>query len=92
MNNKFIELIPIKYGKPKQPVLINLDSIQTVIKYDDYLSEIILSDCIKYQLKEFITLDILMYVVYPKYEDIVLILTNQKESKPVGEINNGRTN
>ena len=88
MNNKFIELFPFEHGEPKQPVLINVNNIQTVIKDDDYCSKVVVNDSIKDQLKECITADSFMYVIYPKYEIIVSILTNQI----VGEINNGRTN
>lgn len=88
MNTKFIELIPFKHGESKQPVLINLDNIQTVIKDNDYFSKVIVSDSIKDQLKEFITADSFMYVGYPNYEDIASILTEQI----IGEINNGRSN
>lgn len=88
MNNKFIELIPFKNGEVKQPVLINFDNIQTVIKDDDYFSKVVVSDSIKDQLKECITADSFMYVVYPNYEEIASILTEQI----TGEINNGRTN
>lgn len=83
MNNKFIELIPLKYGEVKQPVLINFDNIQTVIKDDDYFSKVVVSDSIKDQLKECITADSFMYVAYPKYEDIVGILTNTKMTEGV---------
>ena len=88
MNTKFIALIPFKHGESKQPVLINLDNIQTVIKDNDYFSKVIVSDSIKDQLKEFITADSFMYVGYPNYEDIASILTEQI----IGEINNGRSN
>lgn len=87
MNNKFIELIPLKHGEPKQPMLINFNSIQTVIR-DDYFSKVIVNDSIKDQLKECITADSFMYVAYPNYESIVSILTEQN----IGEMNNGRTN
>ena len=88
MNTKFIELIPFKHGESKQPVLINFDNIQTIIKDNDYFSKVIVSDSIKDQLKEYITADSFMYVGYPNYEDIASILTEQI----IGEINNGRTN
>lgn len=88
MNNKFIELIPLKHGEPKQPMLINFDNIQAVIRDDDYFSKVIVNDSIKDQLKECITADSFMYVGYPKYEEIASILTEQS----IGEINNGRTN
>ena len=88
MNNKFIELLPFKHGEPKQTILINANNIQTVIKDDDYFSKIIVSDSIKDQLKECITADSFIYVVYPNYESIVSILTEQN----LGEMNNGRTN
>lgn len=83
MNNKFIELIPLKHGEVKKPLLINFDNIQTVIKDDDYFSKVIVSDSIKDQLKECITADSFMYVAYPKYEDIVDILTNTKMTEGV---------
>lgn len=88
MNNKFIELLPFKHGEPKQPILINVNNIQTVIKDDDYFSKVIVTDSIKDQLKECITADSFIYVVYPKYESIASSLTDQI----IGEINNGRTN
>lgn len=88
MNNKFIELIPLKHGEPKQPMLINFDNIQTVIRVDDYFSQVIVNDSIKDQLKECITADSFIYVTYPNYESIVSILTEQN----LGEMNNGRTN
>lgn len=88
MNNKFIELLPFKHGEHKQPILINANNIQTVIKDDDYFSKVIVSDSIKDQLKECITADSFIYVVYPNYESIVSILTEQN----LGEMNNGRTN
>lgn len=88
MNNKFIELLPFKHGEHKQPILINVNNIQTVIKYDDYFSKVVVSDSIKDQLEECITADSFMYVVYPNYEGIASSLTEQS----IGEINNGRTN
>ena len=88
MNNKFIELLPFKHGEPKQPILINVNNIQTVIKDDDYFSKVIVTDSIKDQLKECITADSFIYVVYPKYESIASSLTDQI----IGEMNNGRTN
>lgn len=50
MNNKFIELIPFKHGESKQPILVNVSNIQTVIK-DDYFSKVVVNDSIKDQLK-----------------------------------------
>lgn len=88
MNNKFIELLPFKHGEHKQPILINVNNIQTVIKDDDYFSKVVVSDSIKDQLEECITADSFMYVVYPNYEGIASSLTEQS----IGEINNGRTN
>lgn len=88
MNNKFIELIPFKHGEQKQPILINVNNIQTVIKYDAYFSKVVVNDYIKDQLKECITADSFIYVGYPEYESIASILTNQI----TGEINNERTN
>lgn len=88
MNNKFIELIPFKHGEAKQPILINVNNIQTVIKDDDYFSKVVVNDSIKDQLKEFITADSFIYAVYPNYESIASSLTD----KIIGEINNGRTN
>lgn len=88
MNNKFIELIPFKYGESKHPILINVNNIQTVIKDNDYFSKVVVNDSIKDQLKECITADSFMYVGYPNYESIVNILTEQN----LGEMNNGRTN
>lgn len=83
MNNKFIELIPFKHGETKQPILINSDNIQTVIRKDDFLSKVFISNSIKYQLEEFITVNNFMYVAHPKYEDIVSILTNTKMTEGV---------
>lgn len=88
MNTKFIELIPFKYGEAKQPILINVNNIQTVIKDDSYFSKVVVNDSVKDQLKECITADSFMYVGYPNYEEIASILTEQI----IGEINNGRTN
>ena len=88
MNNKFIELLPFKHGENKQPILINVNNIQTIIKDSDYFSKVVVNDSIKDQLKECITADSFMYVGYPSYESIVSILTNQI----TGEINNGRNN
>ena len=88
MNNKFIELIPFKHGESKQPILINVNNIQTIIKDNDYFSKVVVNDSVKDQLKECITADSFMYVGYPKYEEIASILTEQS----IGEINNGRTN
>lgn len=88
MNNKFIELIPFKHGEAKQPILINVNNIQTVIKDDDYFSKVVVNDSIKDQLKECITADSFIYVVLPNYEHIVNVLTD----KITGEINNERTN
>lgn len=87
MNNKFIELIPFKYGEYKQPILINVNNIQTVME-DDYFSKVVVNDSIKDQLKECITADSFIYVAYPNYESIVSILTEQN----LGEMNNGRNN
>lgn len=87
MNNKFIELLPFKHGESKQPILINVNNIQTVIKDNDYFSKVVVNDSIKDQLKECITADSFMYVGYPNYEGIVSSLTEQI----IGEINNERT-
>lgn len=88
MNTKFIELIPFKHGEAKQPILINANNIQTIIKDDDYFSKVVVNDSIKDQLKECITADSFMYVVYPSYECIASSLTEQI----TGEVNDGRTN
>lgn len=75
MKNKFIELIPIKHGEHKQPILINVDNIQTVIRDDAYCSKVVINDSVKDQLKECITEDSFIYVVYPNYASIVSNLT-----------------
>lgn len=72
---KFILLKPFKYGKEKEQIIMNVDCIKVILKDDDYWSKVFVSDDIKTYLKEQLIADEFLYVVEPKYEDIVAILT-----------------
>lgn len=37
---KFIQLVPFKYGKVKNPITVNASYITTVLKDDDYFSKV----------------------------------------------------
>lgn len=76
---KFIQLIPFKYGELKNPITVNASYITTVLKDDDYSSKVFVSDEIKINLKEQLTADEFMYVIEPRYENIVAILTQEEE-------------
>lgn len=77
---KFVQLVPFKYGKVKEPITINIDCIKSVLKYDIYLSKVFVSDDLIEHLKEQLTADEFLYVIKPTYEEITAILT-QKEEK-----------
>lgn len=76
---KFIQLIPFKFGELKNPITVNASYITTVLKDDDYSSKVFVSDEIKINLKEQLTADEFMYVIEPRYENIVAILTQEEE-------------
>lgn len=74
---KFILLKPFKYGEEKEQIIMNFDCIKAVLRFDDYLSKVFVSDEIKTYLKEQLTADEFLYVTEPIYEDIVAILTQK---------------
>lgn len=78
---KFIQLVPFKYGEIKNPITINVSYITTVLKDDDYFSKVFVSDEIKTNLKEQLTDTNFMYVIEPRYENIVAILTQEEEKQ-----------
>lgn len=78
---KFIQLVPFKYGEIKNPITINVSYITTVLKDDDNFSKVFVSDEIKTNLKEQLTDTNFMYVIEPRYENIVAILTQEEEKQ-----------
>lgn len=74
---KFILLKPFKYGEEKEQIIMNVDCIKAVLKFDDYCSKVFVSDEIKTYLKEQLTADEFFYITEPIYEDIVAILTGK---------------
>ena len=77
---KFVQLIPFKYGEMKEPITINIDCIQGVLKNDVYLSKVFVSNEMIEHLKDQLTADKFLYVINPTYENLVAILT-QKEKE-----------
>ena len=75
---KFIQLVPFKYGEVKNPIMVNVSYITTVLKDDDYFSKVFVSDEIKANFKEQLTADDFLYVIEPMYENIVAILTQEE--------------
>ena len=78
---KFIQLVPFKYGEVKNPIMVNVSYITTVLKDDDYFSKVFVSDEIKANFKEQLTADDFLYVIEPMYENIVAILTQEEEKQ-----------
>ena len=78
---KFVQLIPFKYGEMKEPITINIDCIQGVLKNDVYLSKVFVSNEMIEHLKEQLTADKFLYVIEPTYEKLVAILTQEEEDK-----------
>lgn len=78
---KFVQLVPFKYGEMKEPITINIDCIQGVLKNDVYLSKVFVSNEMIEHLKEQLTADKFLYVIEPTYEKLVAILTQEEEDK-----------
>ena len=78
---KFVQLIPFKYGEMKEPITINIDCIQGVLKNDVYLSKVFVSNEMIEHLKDQLTADEFLYVINPTYEKLVAILTQEEEDK-----------
>lgn len=76
---KFVQLIPFKHGEMKEPITINIDCIQNVLKDDIYLSKVFVSDEMIEHLKDQLTADKFLYVIEPTYEKLVAILTQEEE-------------
>lgn len=76
---KFVELVPLKYGEMKDPITINIDCIQSVLKDDIYLSKVFVSNEMIEHLKDQLTADEFLYVIDPTYEKLVAILTQEEE-------------
>lgn len=76
---KFVELVPFKYGEMKDPITINIDCIQGVLKNDVYLSKVFVSNEMIEHLKDQLTADEFLYVINPTYEKLVAILTQEEE-------------
>lgn len=76
---KFVQLVPFKYGEMKEPVTINIDCIQGVLKDDVYLSKVFVTNEMIEHLKEQLTADKFLYVIEPTYEKLVTILTQEEE-------------
>ena len=76
---KFVQLIPFKYGEMKEPITINIDCIQGVLKNDVYLSKVFVSNEMIEHLKDQLTADEFLYVINPTYEKLVAILTQEEE-------------
>ena len=78
---KFVQLIPFKYGEMKEPITINIDCIQGVLKNDVYLSKVFVSNEMIEHLKDQLTADEFLYAINPTYEKLVAILTQEEEDK-----------
>lgn len=78
---KFVQLIPFKYGEMKEPITINIDCIQGVLKNDVYLSKVFVSNEMIEHIKDQLTADEFLYVINPTYEKLVAILTQKEEDK-----------
>nr|DAQ53723.1 MAG TPA: hypothetical protein [Caudoviricetes sp.] len=76
---KFVQLIPFKYGEMKEPITINIDCIQSILKDDTYLSKVFVSNEMIEHLKDQLTADKFLYVIEPTYEKLVAILTQEEE-------------
>ena len=78
---KFVQLVPFKYREMKEPITINIDCIQGVLKNDVYLSKVFVSNEMIEHLKDQLTADEFLYVINPTYEKLVAILTQEEEDK-----------
>ena len=78
---KFVQLVPFKYSEMKEPITINIDCIQGVLKNDVYLSKVFVSNEMIEHLKDQLTADEFLYVIDPTYEKLVAILTQEEEDK-----------
>lgn len=78
---KFVQLVPFKYGEMKEPITINIDCIQGILKNDVYLSKVFVSNEMAEHLKDQLTADEFLYVINPTYEKLVAILTQEEEDK-----------
>nr|DAO76948.1 MAG TPA: hypothetical protein [Caudoviricetes sp.] len=78
---KFVQLVPFKYSEMKEPITINIDCIQGVLKNDVYLSKVFVSNEMIEHLKDQLTADEFLYVINPTYEKLVAILTQEEEDK-----------
>lgn len=76
---KFVQLVPFKYVEMKEPITINIDCIQGVLKDDVYLSKVFVTNEMIEHLKEQLTADKFLYVIEPTYEKLVAILTQEEE-------------
>lgn len=76
---KFVQLVPFKCGEMKEPITINIDCIQGVLKNDVYLSKVFVSNEMIEHLKDQLTADKFLYVINPTYEKLVAILTQEEE-------------
>lgn len=76
---KFVQIIPFKHGEMKEPITINIDCIQNVLKHDIYLSKVFVSNEMAEHLKDQLTADKFLYVIEPTYEKLVAILTQEEE-------------
>ena len=65
----------------KEPITINIDCIQGVLKNDVYLSKVFVSNEMIEHLKDQLTADEFLYVINPTYEKLVAILTQEEEDK-----------
>ena len=63
----------------KEPITINIDCIQGVLKDDVYLSKVFVTNEMIEHLKEQLTADKFLYVIEPTYEKLVAILTQEEE-------------
>nr|DAQ79404.1 MAG TPA: hypothetical protein [Caudoviricetes sp.] len=63
----------------KEPITINIDCIQVVLKNDVYLSKVFVSNEMIEHLKDQLTADKFLYVINPTYEKLVAILTQEEE-------------
>lgn len=78
---KFVQLVPFKYGEMKEPIIINIDCIQGVLKDDVYHSKVFVSNEMIEHLKEQLTANKFLYVIEPTYEKLLAILTQEEEDK-----------
>lgn len=76
---KFVQIIPFKHSEMKEPITINIDCIQIVLKHDIYFSKVFVSNEMIEHLKDQLTADKFLYVINPTYEKLVAILTQEEE-------------